>query len=130
MWWLVIAGVITIIVSTLALWAWLPEPMAVQWAWSGEPNNSMPKLAYMLLWSGAWGLVASYLVWLGPALDIRRLVTTFAAGVLFAGHVTTLENNVGADSWQAAERLDFAPALVLTILGTALVSLVTGRLQT
>lgn len=119
--WLIFGGVAVIVVSTVALWAWLPEPIAVQWRWSGEPNNSMSKVSYMFLWSGAWALVASYLAWLGVTVDVRRIIVTFVAGVLIAGHITTLENNLGVDGWQQAERLDIGIAVLLAVLGTVAV---------
>ena len=119
--WLIFGGVSAIVVSTVTLWAWLPEPIAVRWEWSGEPNNSMSKVGYMFLWSGAWGLVASYLAWLGAAVDIRRIIVTFVAGVLVAGHITTLENNLGAETWQQAEPLDIGIAALLVVIGTVAV---------
>ena len=129
MWWLVIGGVIAVVASTVALWAWLPEPIAVRWEWGGEANNSMPRLGYILVWSGAWVLVSSALVSLRAPFDWRRWLVIAIAGVLIAGHITTLENNLGADSWQAAEPLDITSALALVILGSAAVWLVERRLQ-
>lgn len=128
--WLVIGGAIAVVVSTLASWASLPEPIAVRWEWGGRPNNSMPKLGYMFLWAGAWAFVASSLMWLGTGVDLRRLIITFVAGVLIAGHITTLENNLGTGGWQAAEPLDIPVALLLVVIGTAVVWLAHRRMTT
>lgn len=129
MWWLVLGGVGAIAVSTVALWAWLPEPIAVRWEWGGEPNNSMPKLGYMLLWSAAWALVGSSLVSLRAAFDWRRWLVIAVAGVLIAGHITTLENNLGAELWRTAEPLDAPATIALVLIGTGAVWLVQRTLD-
>lgn len=128
-WRLVIGGVIAIVVSTVALWVWMPEPIAVQWEWGGEPNNSMPKLGYMLLWSGAWALVSSALVGLRSPFDWRRWLVIAVAGGLIAGHVTTLENNLGADGWRQAEPLHLPATTVLVVAGIAVVGVAQRKLE-
>lgn len=129
MWWLVIGGIVAIIVSTVALWAWLPEPIAVQWGWGGQVTNTMPKVGYMLVWSGAWALVSSSLVLLRAPLDWRRWLFIATGGVLVAAHVTILESNFGADTWAAAKSLDIPAATALALIGTGGVWLAQRRLE-
>lgn len=58
------------------------------------------------------------------------MIVTLLAGVMIAGHITTLENNLGAESWQQAEPLDIQIALLLVVVGSALVWLTQRRLTT
>lgn len=129
MWWLVIGGAIAIVASTIALWAWLPEPIASRWEWGGPPNDSFPKVGWMLIWSGAWALASSSLVALRAPLDWRRWLMVVVSGVLLAGHIAMLENNLGAGSWHQAEPLDTATALILVVLCTGIVWLAVRRLE-
>lgn len=114
-WWLAIGGLALIAMSMAITWQSLPSPMAVQWSTDGEITNTMPKLAWAALWSGAWVLVSSGLVALRAPHDWRRVLLIAVLGVLVAGYVTTLVNNFGAASWHEAGSLNLSGAAACAV---------------
>ena len=120
-WWLAGLGAILIILTTLAFSSRLPHPMAAQWAWHGPPTRSLSPWAWAAIWSLAWALVTTPLTRMSSHLDWRRWVHVGVAGVLVAGHVTALENNMGAEVWTEAEPLDLGIVVALSAVGALLV---------
>lgn len=107
----------------------MPGPIAVQWSTDGRVSNTMPKLAWAALWSVAWLLVSSALVVVRAPLDWRRLLLILLQGTLVADYITTVENNIGANSWRQAEPLELVPAGALALVAAGAVWLIERALD-
>ena len=97
----------------------MPEPIAVQWSTDGRATNTMSKLAWILVWCAAWALLSSALVGLRAPLDWRRALVIVVLGIIAAGFVTTLENNLGAATWRDAEPLELFQAAAIAVAAAA-----------
>lgn len=117
---LVAASVVPEIVS----WSRLPEPLAVRFAPSGDPDGTLPKLgelAFTGLLSVLPGLVVAFSV-LGrarPRSSARGVVSVGFAAATVAATVSVLVvvANAGAPSWEEARRLGLAGVLLPLALG-------------
>ncbi len=100
-----------------------PDPLAVHWGISGEPNGTLP------LWLYAGGLIGGMLlVWYGLITGTRRgpnapltSVVYFILGLLAAINAQVLFFNLDAAGWDEARNLSSA-----TFVGLLLVALVLG----
>ncbi len=106
-------------------WSELPDPMAVHWGLSGEPNGSMPPALAALLLAG---------IYLAVVVSVRRVVSrapgdgpsfvagSFAIGAILAcvSWVSVLANR-NVESWTAASEVGWFPFLVGLIAIAAVV---------
>ena len=118
LWRLAIGGVSAMVLSTLVALPWLPEPIAVQWSFEGAVTNQMSKWLWLLITCGAWAFVVSSLIGLRGTPGWPRLLMIAIGGTVVAAHVTTLENNLGAQSGAGAEPLDLVVAFTLVLVGS------------
>lgn len=115
----VIAGSAAALVSW---WQHYPDPIAVHWGLSGNPDGSLP------LWLYAAGIVGGMgLAWLGLIGGTRRgadapvtAVVYFILGLLAAVNAQILAYNYDAADWHDAASLSWY--VVVGVLGAAIVA--------
>jgi hypothetical protein len=112
-------------VPLVMYWDRYPDPLAVHWGVSGEPNGTLPLWLYAV---GVFGGMA--LAWWGLISGTRRgpnaplaAVVYFIIGLLAAVNAQILYFNLDAVSWREARHLD-----VLTFGGILLIGVLAGGL--
>lgn len=118
LWWLAIGGVALIAVSMAVAWQSVPNPMAVQWSTDGAVTSTMSKVGWAALFSGAWAFASGSLVFLRAPFDWRRGLMIVILGVLVVAFVSTLMNNLGAQTWREAKSLHLLPVAVWVVIAT------------
>jgi hypothetical protein len=123
------------------LWMWdrLPEPMAVHWAVSGEPDGAMSRaaaLAFFGVMTGVAGLIAFGVTRapaphraIGPGLALTTFVGLFGAII----ECVVVRLNLDAASWREARALPWtwlAFSLVAAAGAAAVTSRLAARLET
>ena len=121
---------ILIVVAFLVVWSRLPEPLATQWGWAGQPSDSMSRIPCVALFVGIWMVVAGR-----EALPMRSdeaeaqrnppLTMLFLlAAVLLTASAVILWANLDVTEWTGAKRLPspvFLPALfAIVVVGAAI----------
>jgi len=112
-------------------WNRYPDPVAVHWGISGEPNGTLP------LWLYAIGVVGGMLLsWYGLITGTRRgpnapltTVAYFIIGLFAAINAQVLYSNLDTGRWQDARNLDaltLAGLLVMSLLAAGLGWLLAG----
>lgn len=112
------------VVPEVAAWSRLPEPLAVRFAPSGDPDGTLSKLAE-LAFTGLLSLVPGVAVAFSvlgrarPRPSARAVVSVGYAAATLAATVSVLAvvANAGAPSWQEARRLGLAGILLPLGLG-------------
>jgi Domain of unknown function (DUF1648) len=111
--------------ALVAYWQRYPDPIAVHWGLSGDPNGSLP------LWLYAVGMIGGMgLAWLGLIGGTRggpdapvTAVVYFILGLLAAVNGQILYDNVDVADWHDAANL-----YPLTVMGVLAIGIVAGLL--
>ena len=121
-----------IVVAFLVVWSRLPEPLATQWGWAGQPSDSMSRILCMALFVGIWLVVAGR-----EALPVRSdegeaqrpppvTMLFLLAAVLLTATAVILWANLDVTEWTAARRLP-SPVFLPALFAIAMVGAGIGR---
>jgi Protein of unknown function (DUF1648) len=123
-----------VLVPFYLAWDRLPEPMATHWALSGEPNDSQPRVAALLVMAALAGVPAIVAFAITRRVPRRRGELVLGLGIAAymgcmgaACAIPTIVCNLDAASWREARPL--ALGWLAAMIGVpALVAVAVGRL--
>jgi hypothetical protein len=123
-WVLPFAAIVGSAVLLILYWDRFPDPIAVHWGISGEPDGTLP------LWLYAVAMIGGMLLsWIGLIIGGRGAPNApltssvyFIIGLLAAINFQVVSFNLDATTWEEARDLD-----VLAFTGVLIVALLAGR---
>lgn len=105
-------------------WSELPDPMAIHWGLTGEPNGSAPPIIALLLLAGFFAvMVAAVRLVLSrnPSEGPSFIAGLVAVGALLAGIAwSSVLANRGAASWSTANEVGLVEVLSLLVTAAGL----------
>jgi len=113
------------VVPLVMYWGRYPDPLAVHWGFSGEPNGTLPLWLYAAGMTGGmllawWGLISGTRA--GPNAPLAAVVY-FIIGLLAAVNTQVVYSNLDAETWEEAGSLDpltFGGVLAIGVLAGGL----------